>query len=477
MPPPAPVPNFGRNVVSRPRAVEAPRSEVEVLALLSRHRGRKLRAVGSLHSWSEAARADDVLVDLRHLDGVRVERDAEGPLARVGAGCRLARVHEAAGARGLALPTTGLIAEQTVAGATATGTHGSGRSSLSHYLLEVRVAHYDPETGEPAIRVLREGDELRAARCALGCLGIVVEVALRLREAYAVEEWLEARPALEDALAAEAETPLQQFYLVPWRWDYVLQRRREAAPRPRGLRARLYRLYWLVAIDVGLVLSVLVATRVLRSARAVKGFYRHVAERTVVRGLHVVDDSAAMLVMRHELFRHVEIEVFVLRSRLAEAVALVRALVEHCAGEPDALQPSLRERLRGLGLEPELEALAGTYVHHYAITLRLVHPDDTLISMTAGDAEPRYAISLISYERGARLDAFLRFAAVVARAGAALVGARPHWGKVCPLDAATLEALHPGLPAFRDVCRRLDPDARFANAWAERVVLGRGPDA
>ena len=35
------------------------------------------------------------------------------------------------------LPSLGLIDEQTVAGATATGTHGSGRNSLSHYVQAV----------------------------------------------------------------------------------------------------------------------------------------------------------------------------------------------------------------------------------------------------------------------------------------------------------------------------------------------------
>src|SRR5262245_50111085 len=84
-----PVCNFGGNVVSRPRAVVTPGSEEELLSALAQFRGRKIRAVGRLHSWSDAVRADDVLIDLRHLNRVEVTHDDEGPLAAVGAGCQI----------------------------------------------------------------------------------------------------------------------------------------------------------------------------------------------------------------------------------------------------------------------------------------------------------------------------------------------------------------------------------------------------
>ena len=47
--------NFGRNVVFRPTDFYAPRSEEEVLAVLDRHRGRQVRCMGRLHSWSAVA--------------------------------------------------------------------------------------------------------------------------------------------------------------------------------------------------------------------------------------------------------------------------------------------------------------------------------------------------------------------------------------------------------------------------------------
>ena len=463
------VPNFGANVVSHPQVVVTPRSEQEVLAALAEHRGRRIRAVGRLHSWSEAVRADDVLIDLKHFNQVVVRRDADGPLATVGAGCQIKRLLTELARRGLTMPTLGLISEQTIAGAATTGTHGSGRHSLSHYLCELRLAHYDPASGEPVIRVIREGDELRAARCSLGCLGIVLSIGLRPRPAYRIEEWIQRHDSLESALAAEVETPLQQFYLVPWLWTYFVQHRRES-DQPRSLLASLYRAYWFLTIDLGLHLVLQLMVQVLRSDRLLRWFYRHVVPLTVIRGWHVIDDSAAMLVMEHELFRHIEIEVFVQRGDLPAALAFLRELLEHCGGNSAALSATMRDRLRALGLEGELDLLRGTYVHHYVICVRRVLPDDTLISMTSGDDQPRYAMSLISYARPERRESFFRFADFLARSMAALFDGRPHWGKVCPLAAAEIARLYPKLASFREICRRMDPRQRFASDWTARVL-------
>jgi FAD/FMN-containing dehydrogenase len=491
------VANFGRNVTSRPQFVLVPRSEEEVLQILAEHRGRRIRAIGRLHSWSGAVECDEVLVDLRHLRHVRVSFDSQGPLAEVGAGCQIKRLLAELARHGLTMRTLGLVTEQTIAGATATGTHGSGRHSLSHYLERVRLAHYDAATGRPVIRVIEGGRELAAARCSLGCLGIVLSVAFRPRPAYRIEEWMAIEDNLDSVLAAEAQAPLTQFYFVPWLWKFLVQHRREHQPEAparkspgehqehvsplrfgrvsgwsRGWSAWLYRWYWFLVIDVGFHLILRFLVQVLSSGRLVQAFYRHAAMATVIHHWHVVDDSAAMLVMEHELFRHIEIEVFVKRSDLAQALVFLRELMEHGAGNSGALAVQTRRRLEELGLGAELEALAGAYVHHYVVCVRRVLPDDTLLSMTAGDDEPRYALSLISYALPRTRDSFFRFAGVAARGMAAQYGARPHWGKVMPLDADAIESLYPRLAEFRAVWRQLDPNGLFANRWcAERLGL------
>jgi hypothetical protein len=75
--------NFGRNQVLRPSAAYTPSDEQEVLQILDRHNGQRIRAVGRLHSWSEAVLSDDVLLDLRRLNDVQIQSDGANALAVV----------------------------------------------------------------------------------------------------------------------------------------------------------------------------------------------------------------------------------------------------------------------------------------------------------------------------------------------------------------------------------------------------------
>jgi hypothetical protein len=61
--------------------------------------------------------------------------------------------------------------------------------------------------------------------------------------------------------------------------------------------------------------------------------------------------------MQHELFRHIEIEMFVTRSRLTEAVAFVVWLLRHSGGEAVEAPASVRERLQSARKWDELPPL------------------------------------------------------------------------------------------------------------------------
>jgi FAD/FMN-containing dehydrogenase len=399
--------------------------------------------------------------------------------AEIGGGCQIKRVlSELERLGGHTLPAIGLISEQTIAGATATGTHGSGRHSLSHYIAAARVAVYDPATGAPMIRTIAGGDDLLAARCGLGCLGIVLSVTVPIRAQYFVEEHWREYASLDEVLAAEGEFPLQQFFLIPWRWTFLAQHRREAAG-PRSWLAPLYRAYWWATIDVGLHVLLLLLAQTLRIAALLRVFYRWLALAFIIRGWRVVDRSDRQLIMEHELFRHIEIELFVRRRDLLRALPFVASVLSICGGRPDAAAGETTKQLAALGLASDLAAIAGRYTHHYAICVRKVLADATLISPASGalaDApeEPWYAISLISYQRPSDREHFFRFARLIAASTAQLFGARPHWGKYCPLSAAELEPLYPRLADFRAICRQADPTGRFQNRWTSEVVMAGG---
>jgi len=465
--------NFGRNVLIEADHLFRVESEAEVLAVLHEHYGKQIRAIGSLHAWSDVAKTDGVVIEMKRLNSVDVT--ADGQSVWVGAGCKVKRLLRSLSRQGLTLPSVGLIDEQTVAGATATGTHGSGSNCLSHFIKAVRIAHYDAE-GNATLTTIDQGDELRAARCSLGMLGVIVAIEFECRKKYNIEEHARSHKTLSDAIALEASHPQQQFYLMPWSWGYFGHHRAETA-KPRIAMATLYRLYCLLVIDVGLHIAVTFLSRIWKSAWATRFFFQRILPLTIARGWKVVDDSHAMLVMEHDLFRHIEIEVFVPRSKVQDATDLLIDVVCVFGGQSKQSAASSDELLESAGRKAELDLMAGSYCHHYPICYRRVLPDETMLtssapSDTATGDEDWYAISFISYELPDDRDGFFKFANFVGPLVAELFGGRCHWGKYNPLTREENSCLYSELDSFRKVVHRFDPDGFFSNEWLDDVVQG-----
>ena len=271
------VANFGRNVDFTPRRRYAPRTEDDVLRILDDHRDGTIRAIGAGHSWNPGIETPDALVDLKHLRHARVSGDRTRVTA--GAGIRIGALLKHLSKRGLALPSLGLIDRQTVAGAVATGTHGSGRRSMSHHVESMRIACYGAN-GRATVRTVDSGPELRAARCSIGAMGIVVEVTLRCVPQYHVRERCVWRRDLDEALDAESRAPLQQLYLIPHSWRLLAHERRVDPRNRRSALAPLYRVYWLAAIDVALHLCVKLCASLARSRRLVRLIFRRICRRS-----------------------------------------------------------------------------------------------------------------------------------------------------------------------------------------------------
>ena len=250
--------NFGHNVYLEPVLLVVPADKNAVLACLAQHRGKKIRVLGSLHSWSEAAVADEVALDVRQLDDISLHTDAgDGHVyVEIGAGCTVDRVLDYLSRHGgYTLPIYGMVGKQTIGGAISTATHGSGRSSLSHYVTAVSVAAYDPETRTPRIFEWSDGDELRAARCGVGCMGVLLSIRMRVEPDYQIEERAQWFERLDEVLAEARDYPRSQFYLMPWSWKWYAQLRRPVPPeaaRAPGLLTRLLRVFRLVVVDTGL---------------------------------------------------------------------------------------------------------------------------------------------------------------------------------------------------------------------------------
>ncbi len=184
-----------------------PRSVDEVVTTLreAAAAGLELRCVGSGHSFVPFW-GDGVILSLDRLEGV-LSVDAPACRATIGAGTKLHALGPELWERGLSLPQQGDIDRQSLAGALATGTHGTGRRlpNLSAYLRAVTLV---TAGGDLVVLTPDDGDRFAAARISLGLLGVVVDVTLELLPAFHLHERMWESPveecgALLDELVAE----------------------------------------------------------------------------------------------------------------------------------------------------------------------------------------------------------------------------------------------------------------------------------
>ncbi|HEX6469497.1 MAG TPA: D-arabinono-1,4-lactone oxidase [Streptosporangiaceae bacterium] len=181
----SPAGNWAGNVIFGAARVHRPGTIDELCRLVAR--SRRIRALGSGHSFSRIADTDH---DLVRLDGLppAVEIDAESRTARVAAGMRYADVAVALHRAGFALANLASLPHISVAGSCATGTHGSGdgRRCLAASVAALELVGADGSAVEVRRDVARY--TFAGSVVALGALGIVTRLTLDIEPAYEVAQ-------------------------------------------------------------------------------------------------------------------------------------------------------------------------------------------------------------------------------------------------------------------------------------------------
>jgi FAD/FMN-containing dehydrogenase len=226
----------GRLRASPTQVVQATseRDVVDALAQASR-KGLRVRTVGAAHSHSKLVATDDLLIDPSALSGV-LRVDEERREATLAAGTRIADCGEALRQQGLALRNQGDIDRQAIAGAVATGTHGTGPQlqNLSASVVGMRLALASGDVVDCSADV--EAELFCAAQLSLGALGVATEVRLALRDAYKLEEkmWLEDLDAVLGRIdELTAATRHFEFFWSPGRARAACKSLAETDAEPR----------------------------------------------------------------------------------------------------------------------------------------------------------------------------------------------------------------------------------------------------
>lgn len=186
--------NWGGNQSFDFESLSRPTSDDEVARLVreASQAGRGIRAVGSGHSFTPIVQSEHTLLSLDGVTGV-TGVDATTLRANIRAGTRLSDIGAPLWDAGLSLANQGDIDAQSLAGAIATGTKGSGPSygSLSSMTRTVRLVN-----GSGEIVEIAEADTelLRAAQVSIGMLGVFLELGIETLPAYKLAEFNEILP-------------------------------------------------------------------------------------------------------------------------------------------------------------------------------------------------------------------------------------------------------------------------------------------
>ncbi len=194
-----------------------PDSEDELQTIVDRYAGeRTIRVAGSGHSFSPVVPTEDILVSLANYTGITTVNPAREQVT-VRAGTPLSELTTALDDYGLALKNMGDVDAQTIAGALATGTHGTGieLGIMPTQIASVRLIRADGEiqTIDPD-----DGEQFRAVQLSLGTLGIVSEITLNVRSAYRLREnsWIESLDSVLNRLETlRANNRHVEFFWFP----------------------------------------------------------------------------------------------------------------------------------------------------------------------------------------------------------------------------------------------------------------------
>ena len=404
--------NWSGSVVAHPAAIVRPRDEAELGEIV---RGAaQVRVTGAGHSFMPLCATTGTLVSLDDMDGDLVvapdRQSVDAP-----AGWSLKRLTEALWAQGLSLPNQGDVNPQTLGGALATGTHGTGRDlcSLAALARGFRLVLADGSVTD--CDADHEPDLFAAQRLSLGLLGIATRARIAVIPALHLEERIEQRAlgeVLETLPALAAATRHMEFFLFPYASSVTLKTLHPAAPGALTAEDGDDSVFQACCdLAAAAPRSAAMIQRVLArltrpSQRSGPAWQIFPSERTV-------------------RFEEMEYEI-----PLANAV------------------PALREAL-DLVRARRMPLI-------FPFEFRIVAADD--IWLSPFHAGPCASISVHQYAAMPFAEHFAALEAVFRKHGG-----RPHWAKRHTLSSDDLLALYPQAEAFGQVRKRADPGGKFMN--------------
>jgi FAD-linked oxidoreductase len=406
--------NWSGSVRATPGEIVRPVDEAALQIAVSA--ARKVRVVGAGHSFMPLCETDGVLLRLEDMAGqLTVSDDRKTVWAP--AGWSLRRLTADLWAQGLSLPNQGDVNPQALAGAIATGTHGTGAElgSLATIARAFRLVSADGAIVECS--PTQRPDLFEAQRLSLGLFGVATRIQIDVLPAYSLEERVYKLPLAQvvatfDELAATHRHA--EFFVFPYSDDVIVKTLhptdetgdpREPSPHEDAI--------FQILCDAGRTAQFLIPrmqrfmTRAAGEGRRVGPAYR----------IFPSERSVKFEEMEYELPRANGLPA------IQEAIAWIRK---------DKLPVA------------------------FPFEFRLTAGDD--IWMSPFNKGPGASISMHQYAKMPWRKLFAEGEKIFRAAGG-----RPHWAKRHTLTRDEVTSLYPMAERFREVRREADPEGKFLN--------------
>ena len=413
--------NWAGNITFGAPDLYRPASLGELRAVVAR--APQIRVLGTGHSFNDMADSPGAQVSLTGLPP-EAEIDSAASLVRVAAGLSYAGLARELDRRGFALRNLASLPHISVAGACATGTHGSGRANQN---LSAAVTGLELVTADGDVVELSRGEEsFPGAVVHLGALGAVTRLILEVVPSFEVSQRVyEDLPldVLDDHFAAIMASGYSVSMFTDWRAPRLTQLwvKSLAEDGPPDIEGEP----WFTATPAP-------------------------AARNPVPGLPP-DNSTEQLGVPGPWFER----------------------LPHFRPE---FTPSAGDELQTEYLLPAEHAVPALHALHQAgeriapvlriCEIRTIAGDDLWLSLVYHQDSVAFHFTWIP-----DTAAVLPVVTLIERQLAPFAP-RPHWGKIFTTPTAELYASYDRLPDFLDLARHYDPAGKFRNAYTSRC-LGR----
>ena len=417
----------GTVLLSKPQT----ESELQQVVQSAQASGRRVKAVGSGHSFTAIAVSEEVLVDLSDYDEI-VAIDKINQTVTVQSGIQLSKLNQALYENSLAMQNLGDIAYQTIAGAISTSTHGTGAkfTGIANQVVALRIVLADSSIVECSANV--NAQLFSCARVGLGALGLISTVTLKVVPAFnlaVIEEPMRVDDVLQNLdLHVDSNDHFEFFWVPHTGWALTKRNNRNNLPiEPMSKMSHWYSKTLMENYAFGAVCML---------GKARPSLIPKLAKALPSSGRNEFSDASHKVFASKRIIKFYEMEYAIPREACAEALNRVRRMVKD----------------------------SGFFLN-FPVEVRFTAPDEIPLS-TASNRESAY-IAVHIYKGMNYVPYFKEVESIMNS-----YQGRPHWGKLHFQSAATLASRYPQWDVFQAVRNQVDPQRMFSNQYLE-TVLGK----